>query len=126
MYKEMEDISFRVSKLEDIIKGNVKIDDFAKLEMKMATKEDLKGMTSKECLQALKDFINDIKHKFIHQLSTQEEDKEEKDDLFQSRMEKIEKQLESRKLESSKVDDSLQHHGFNLGARSYFIPKIDM
>ena len=32
----MEDI-FRVSKLEDMIKGNVKIDDFAKLEKKMAT-----------------------------------------------------------------------------------------
>ena len=44
---EMEDISFRVSKLEDMIKGNVKIDDFAKLEKKMATKEDLKGMDSK-------------------------------------------------------------------------------
>ena len=45
-YEEMKDISFRVSKLEDMIKGNVKIDDFAKLE-KMATKEDLKGMASK-------------------------------------------------------------------------------
>ena len=28
-YEEMEDISFRLSKLEDMIKGNVKIDDFA-------------------------------------------------------------------------------------------------
>ena len=46
-YEEMEDISFGVSKLEDMIKGNVKIDDFAKLEKKMATKEDLKGMDSK-------------------------------------------------------------------------------
>ena len=46
-YEEMEDISFRVSKLEDMIKGNVKIDDFAKLEKKMASKEDLKGMASK-------------------------------------------------------------------------------
>ena len=50
----MEDISFRVSKLEDMIKGNVKIDEFAKLEKKMATKEDLKGMSSKEYIQYLK------------------------------------------------------------------------
>ena len=35
-YAEMEYISFRVSKLEDTIKGNVKIDDFSKLEKKMA------------------------------------------------------------------------------------------
>ena len=35
-YEEMEDISFRVSKLEDIIKGNEKIDDFAKLENKIS------------------------------------------------------------------------------------------
>ena len=46
-YEEMEYISFRVSKLEDMIKGNVKIDDLAKLENKMATKEDLKGTDSK-------------------------------------------------------------------------------
>ena len=76
----MEDISFRVSKLEDMIKGNIKIDDFAKLEKKMDTKEDikgmdskqylqgmaskeyLKGMSSKEDLQYLKEFIKDIKH----------------------------------------------------------------
>ena len=65
-----------------MIKGNVKIDEFAKLEKKMATKEDLKGMSSKEYLkgmaskeyiQDLKEFIKDIKHKFILQLSTQEE-----------------------------------------------------
>ena len=30
-YDEMEDISFRVFKLEDMIKGNVKIDDLVKL-----------------------------------------------------------------------------------------------
>ena len=41
-------------------------------------------------------------------------------------LEKIEKQLESRKLESSKVDDSLQHHVFNSGQRNYFILNIDM
>ena len=83
-------------------------------------------MSSKEDLQYLKEFIKDIKYNFIPQLSTQEEDKEEKCDLFQSFLEKIEKQLESRKLESSKVDDSLQHHGFNSGPRNYFIPNIDM
>ena len=109
-----------------MIKGNVKIDEFAKLEKKMATKEDLKGMASKEDLQYLKEFIKDIKHNFIPQLYTLEEDKEEQDNLFQSSMEKIEKQLESRNLESSKVDDSLQHHGFNWGPGNYFIPKIDM
>ena len=87
----MEDTSFRVSKLEDMIKENVKIDDFAKLEKKMATKQDLKGIASKEDIQYLKEIIKDIKHNFIPQLSTQEEDKEEKDDLFQSCMEKIEK-----------------------------------
>ena len=44
----------------------------------MASKEELKGMASKEDLQDLKDFIKDIKHNFIPQLSTQEEDKEKK------------------------------------------------
>ena len=29
-------------------------------------------------------------------------------------------------LESSKVDDSPQHHGFTSGPRNYFIPNIDM
>ena len=43
----MEDISFRVSKLEDMIKGNVKIDDLVKLENKMDSKEDIKGMARK-------------------------------------------------------------------------------
>ena len=68
----------------------------------------------------------DIKHNFIPYLSTQEEDKEENHDLFQSCLEKIEKQSESRKLESSKIDDSLQHNGFNSCPRNYFIPKNDM
>ena len=72
----------------------------------------------------MKDFIKDIKHNFIPQLSTQEEDKEETYDLFQSCLEEIEKKLKSRNLESSKVDDSLQHHGFNSGPRNYFISKI--
>ena len=40
--------------------------------------------------------------------------------------EKIKKQLESNKFDSSKVDDSLQHHGFNSSPRNYFIPKIDI
>ena len=69
--------------------------------------------------------MKDIKHKFIPQLCTQEVDKEEKYDLFQSHLEKIEKQLESRKLESSKVDDLLKHHVFNSGPRDYSIPNID-
>ena len=79
----------------------------------MASKEDLKGMSRKEDNQDLKELMKDIKHSFISHVSTQEEDKKEKEDLFQSHLEKIEKQLESRKLESSKFDDSLQHHGFN-------------
>ena len=70
--------------------------------------------------------MKDIEHNDIPHLSTQEEDKEEKDDVFQSRLEKFEKQLESKKLESSKVDDPLQHHGFNSGPRKYFIHIIDM
>ena len=87
----MKYISFKVSKLEYLIKGNVKIDDFDKSEKKMAIKEDLKGMSSKEdmkgmdskeYLQDLKGFIKDIEHNFIPQLSTQEEDKEEKYDFF--------------------------------------------
>ena len=53
-YDEMEDISFRVSKLKDLIKENVKIDDLVKLENKMASKEDLKRMDSKEDNQGLK------------------------------------------------------------------------
>ena len=67
--------------------------------------------------------MKDIKHSFIPHVSIQEGDKEEKEDLFQSCLEKNEKQLENRKMESSKVNDSLQHHGFNLGPRNYFIPK---
>ena len=43
----MEDISFRVSKLEDMISKTVNFDDFSELEKKMSTKEDLKGMASK-------------------------------------------------------------------------------
>ena len=65
--------------------------------------------------------MKDIKHSFIHHVED-----EEKEDLFQSRLEKIEKQLESRKSESSKVDDSLKHHGFNSGPKNYFIPKTSM
>ena len=43
----MEDISFRVSTLEDMIKGNVKMYDLVKYESKMAGKEDLKRMAIK-------------------------------------------------------------------------------
>ena len=43
----MEDIYFRVSKSEDMIKGNVKINDLVKMEKKMASKEDIKGMDRK-------------------------------------------------------------------------------
>ena len=35
-YDEMEGISFRVSKLEDMIKGNVKMDDLVKLEKRIS------------------------------------------------------------------------------------------
>ena len=82
MYEEMKDNYFRVSKLEDMIKGNVKMDDLVKLENKMASKEDLKEMGSKEDLQELKELLNDIKHTFIPHISTQERGKEEKGDLF--------------------------------------------
>ena len=47
-YDEMEDIYFRVSKLEDMIKGNVKMKNLVKLENNMASKYDLKGMDTKE------------------------------------------------------------------------------
>ena len=46
-YNEMEDIYFRMSKQEDMIKGNVKINDLVKMEKKMASKEDIKGMARK-------------------------------------------------------------------------------
>ena len=49
----MEDISFRVSKLEYMIKVNVKMDDLVKLENNMASKYDLKGMTTKEDLKGM-------------------------------------------------------------------------
>ena len=52
-YDEMEYISFRVSKLEYMIKLNVKIDDLIKLEIKMASKEDLKRMASKEVFKGM-------------------------------------------------------------------------
>ena len=87
----MEDIYFRVSKLEDMIKGNVKIDDLVKLEKKMAGKEDLKWMDRKEYLQDLKELMKDIKNNFIPRVYTREKDKEEKEDLFQSCLDKIEK-----------------------------------
>ena len=83
-YDEMEDISFRVSKLEDMIKGNVKIGDLVKLENKMASKEglkrmagkeDLKGMDRKEYLQYLKELLKDIKHRFIPHVEDKEENR---------------------------------------------------
>ena len=46
-YDEMNDMSFRMSKLEDMIKGNVRMDELIKLENKMASKEDHKGMATK-------------------------------------------------------------------------------
>ena len=60
-YDEMEYICFRVFKLEDMIKGNVTMDDLAKLENKMASKEDLKGMARKEYLKKLNEIMKDIK-----------------------------------------------------------------
>ena len=65
-----------------MIKRNVKIYDFAKLENNMDTKEDIKGMDNKEYIQYLKELTKNIKHNCIPHLSTQEEDKEEKYDLF--------------------------------------------
>ena len=58
-------------------------------------------MARKEDLQDLNELMKDIKNSFIPHVSTQEEDKEEKEDLFQSCLEKNEKQLENRKMESS-------------------------
>ena len=43
----MEDVFFRVSKLEDMIKANVKMYYLVKLENNMASKEDLKGIARK-------------------------------------------------------------------------------
>ena len=76
MEDEMEDISFKVSKLEDMMKGNVKMDDLVKLENKMVSNEDLKGMDRKEGYQDFKELMKDIKNIFIPHVSTQEEDKE--------------------------------------------------
>ena len=81
-YDEIEDMSFRVSKLEDMIKENVKIDDLVKLENKMASKEDikrmagkedLKGMDRKEYIQDLNELMKDIKHSFIPHVDDKEE-----------------------------------------------------
>ena len=103
------------------------MDDLVKLENKMASKEDLKGMARKEDLEDLNELMKDIKNSFIPHVSTQKElVKEEKGNLFQSRLDKIEKQMESKKFETSKVNDSLQHHGFNSSPRKYFIPNIGM
>ena len=49
----MENIYFKVYKLEDMIKGHVKMDDLIKLETNMAIKEDLKGMATKEDLKRM-------------------------------------------------------------------------
>ena len=104
----------------------MKLDDLVKLENKMASKEDLKGIYRKKDIQYFNEFMKDIKNSCIPRVFTQEAHKEEKKDLFQSRLEKIEKQLESTNLESSKFNYSLQHHGFISGPRNYFIPKIYM
>ena len=55
-----------------------------------------------------------------------EDDKESKRGLFQSHLEKIEKQLENKRFESPTFDHSSHHHGFNSRLGAYFIPKIDM
>ena len=63
----------------------------SKEELKrMSSEEDLKGMDRKEDLQDLNELMKEMKHRFIPHVSTQEEDKEEKYDLFHSRLEKIE------------------------------------
>ena len=41
-------------------------------------------------------------------------------------MDNIEKQLENKRFESTKSNDTLHYHRFNSGSRNYFIPKIDM
>ena len=50
-------------------------------------------MARKQHLQELKEFIKVIKNRFILHVSTQEEDKEEKEDLFESCLEKIKKTI---------------------------------
>ena len=68
--------------------------------------------------------MKDIKHRFIPRVSTQEEDTEEKGDLFQSRIEKIEKQFESKKFESSKVQI---HHNIMVSTQvqgTTLLPKL--
>ena len=65
-----------------MIKGNVKMDELVKLENKMA---------SKEYIQELKELMNDVNHIFNLDSFAQEEDKEEKGDLLQSCIPKIEK-----------------------------------
>ena len=52
-YDEMEYISFRVSTLEEMIKQSVKMDDLVKLENKIASKKDVKGMDGKEDLKGM-------------------------------------------------------------------------
>ena len=68
--------------------------------------------------------MKDIKHSIIPHVYTQEEDKEENEDLFESCLEKIGKKMESKNLESSKVDDihynitgSIQVQGTTLSPR---------
>ena len=61
-YDQSEDISFRVSKLEEMIKENVKMDDLGKLENKM---------DNKEYLQELKDIMKDRINIFIPHSPTQ-------------------------------------------------------
>ena len=48
----------------------------------MPSKQDFKGMDRKEDLLDLKELMNDMKHSLISHLSTQEENKERKCDLF--------------------------------------------
>ena len=52
-HDESEDVSFRVSKSEYMMKEIVKGDELVKLENKMACEEDLKGMDSKDDLKRM-------------------------------------------------------------------------
>ena len=113
----------------------------------MTSKDDLKEMVSKDDLKDMKEDLMKELTSFLS-LNSQEEDKENKRIDGQSNMENIVKHLENKRIETqfniesivtqleneriesptpnhSLLQDS-HHHGFNLGPRNYFIPKIDM
>ena len=91
---------------------------------KMASKEDLKNITSKDDFKKLKsEILNEIKH--FSNLCPCKENKDNNIDLSQPHIDKIEKHMENNMFESLIIDNP-HNHGFNSGPRNYFIHNSEL